>query len=241
MAHPNFKQEDIKGVNFKGIEQKLKGRSSKAPWEQEKGWRSKPLTVGIPLGIKRTKATKSADARIQGKVNRHDDVHYKIEHSVPGSHIIVGDLHYRPICDVIQETFSSDPASERFHYHPYEETWECGSTPPGTPPERVYGELYSPKAWIDEDRKIQFVSLPEDDPDKDIPQVIAAMSIASDATKLGQFGASKAWPVYVFFGNQSKYERNNPSAYAAHHVAYLPSVSHWFLPLNRCSQCTAAR
>jgi len=51
------------------------------------------------------------------------------------------------------------------------------------------------------------------------------MSIASDATKLGQFGASKAWPVYVFFGNQSKYERNRPSAYAAHHVAYLPSVS----------------
>ena len=224
MTHPNFRQEDLAGVNFRTIEKKLKGRSSKAPWEQEKGWRSKPLTIGIPLGIKRTKATKSADARIQAKVNRHDDVHYKIEHSIPGSHIIVGDLHYRPICDVIKETFSSDPASKRFHYHPYKETWEPTNAPPGSPPERVYGELYSSQAWIDEDRKIQFVSLPKDETDKDIPRVVAAMLIASDATKLGQFGASKAWPVYIFFGNQSKYERNKPSAYAAHHVAYLPSV-----------------
>jgi hypothetical protein len=105
-----------------------------------------------------------------------------------------------------------------------------GSTPPGTPPECVYGELYSSKAYIDKDRKIQFVSLPEDDPDKDIPQVIAAMSIASDATKLGQFRVSKAWPVYIFFGNQSKYEQNKPSAYATHHVTHLPSVSHLVPP-----------
>ena len=45
MAHPDFKQEDIIGVNFRSIEEKLKGRSSKASWEQEKGWRSKPLTI----------------------------------------------------------------------------------------------------------------------------------------------------------------------------------------------------
>ena len=226
MNHPDFKQEEIAGVNFQAIEGKLKGRSSKAPWEQEKGWRSKPLTIGVPLGIKRTKATKSADARIQAKVNRHDDGHYKIEHSIPGCHIIAGDLHYRPICDVIKETFSSDPSAKQFHYHPYKENWERPNGPSETQQERVYGELYSSQAWIDEDRKIQFVSLPEDDPDKDVPRAVAAMAIASDATKLGQFGPSKAWPVYIFFGNQSKYERNKPKAYAAHHVAYLPSVSY---------------
>ena len=60
--------------------------------------------------------------------------------------------------------------------------------------------------------------------------MVAGISIALDATKLGQFGTSKAWPVYIFFGNQSKYERNKPSAYAAHHVAYLPSVSHKVFP-----------
>jgi len=169
MSHPNFKQEEIAGVNFQAIEEKLKGRSSRAPWEQEKGWRSKPVTIGIPLGIKRTKATKSADSRIQAKVNQHDDVHYRTEHSIPGCHVTIGDLHYRPVCDVIRETFASDPAAKRFHYHPYNETWERPGAPPGTPPERVYGELYSSQAWINEDRKIQFVSLPEEDPDKDIP------------------------------------------------------------------------
>lgn len=226
MNHPNFKQEEIAGVNFQGIETKLKGCSSKAPWEQEKGWQSKPLTIGVPLGIKRTKATKSADACIQAKVNHYGDSHYKVEHSIPGCHVITGDLHYRPICDVIRETFSSDPSAKQFHYHPYNESWEQPNTPPGAPQERVYGELYLSQAWIDEDRKIQFVSLPEDDPDKNIPRAVAAMLVASDATKLGQFGTSKAWPVYIFFGNQSKYERNKPKAYAAHHVAYLPSVSH---------------
>ena len=90
----------------------------------------------------------------------------------------------------------------------------------------MYGELYSSQAWIDEDWKIQFISVPEDDPDKDIPRVVAAMLIASDATKLGQFGTSKAWPVYFFFGNQSKYKHGKPKAYAAHHIAYLPSVSY---------------
>ena len=226
MNHPNFKQEEIVGVNFRTIEKKLKGCSSKAPWEQEKGWRSKPITIGIPLGIKWTKATKSADVHTQAKVNWHDDIQYKIEHSIPGCHVIAGDLHYRPICDVIKETFSSDPAAKQFHYHPYNETWERPSAPPDTPPERVYGELYSSQAWINEDRKIQFIPLPEDDPDKDIPRVVAAMLVASDATKLGQFGTSKAWPVYIFFGNQSKYKHGKPKAYAAHHIAYLPSVSY---------------
>ena len=56
--------------------------------------------------------------------------------------------------------------------------------------------------------------------------------VASDATKLGQFGTAKAWPVYLFFGNQSKYERNEPKAYAAHHIAYLPSVSYLDFPLS---------
>ena len=38
MGRPDFKQEEIVGVNFQAIEKQLKGRSSKTPWEQEKGW-----------------------------------------------------------------------------------------------------------------------------------------------------------------------------------------------------------
>ncbi|TFK62834.1 hypothetical protein BDN72DRAFT_902894 [Pluteus cervinus] len=47
----------------------------------------------------------------------------------------------------------------------------------------------------------------------------------SDATRVAQFGQAKLWPIYVFFGNQSKYDRGRPSARAAHNLAFLPSVS----------------
>jgi hypothetical protein len=42
-----------------------------------------PHSWDLP-GIKQIKATKSADAQIQGKANQYHDIHYKIEHSVPG-------------------------------------------------------------------------------------------------------------------------------------------------------------
>ena len=229
LNHPSFHQEDILGVNFRAIEQKLKGYTRKAPWEQEKGWRSKPITISIPRGVKQTKAVKATDTRTQARVARHGDTISRDENTVPGSNVVAGDLHYRPICEVIREVFSTDPSSKRFHYHPYEETWIPNGDPDATP-ERVYGELYSSQAWIEEDRKIQFAPLLPDDPDKDLPRAIAALHLASDGTKLGHFGTAKAWPVYAFFGNQSKYERGQPSAHAAHHLAYLPSV-HPIVPL----------
>ncbi|KII83440.1 hypothetical protein PLICRDRAFT_58395 [Plicaturopsis crispa FD-325 SS-3] len=43
----------------------------------------------------------------------------------------------------------------------------------------------------------------------------------SDATHVAQFGQSKLWPVYGYFGNQSKYTRCKPSSRAAHHVAFV--------------------
>ncbi|KAI0647705.1 hypothetical protein C8Q79DRAFT_999321 [Trametes meyenii] len=44
----------------------------------------------------------------------------------------------------------------------------------------------------------------------------------SDSTHLADFGTASLWPIYVQFGNQSKYERAKPSARACHHAAYIP-------------------
>ena len=38
-----------------------------------------------------------------------------------------------------------------------------------------------------------------------LERVIAGLMFWSDATYLAQFGNASAWPVYLFFGNQSKY------------------------------------
>lgn len=53
---------------------------------------------------------------------------------------------------------------------------------------------------------------------------LAALMIYSDGTHLAQFGSASLCPLYAFFGNQSKYDRAKPSHFAAHHVAYMPSV-----------------
>jgi len=54
--------------------------------------------------------------------------------------------------------------------------------------------------------------------------IVAAMMLWSDSTHLANFGTASLWPVYLFFGNQSKYTHTKPTSYAAHHVAYLPTV-----------------
>ncbi|KIK72621.1 hypothetical protein PAXRUDRAFT_798128, partial [Paxillus rubicundulus Ve08.2h10] len=46
----------------------------------------------------------------------------------------------------------------------------------------------------------------------------------SDATHLAQFGQAKAWPIYLFFGNLSKYLRGSPSLGACHPIAFIPDL-----------------
>ena len=46
----------------------------------------------------------------------------------------------------------------------------------------------------------------------------------SDATHLTNFGTAKLWPIYLFFGNLSKYVRSRPSSGACNHLTYIPSV-----------------
>ena len=50
------------------------------------------------------------------------------------------------------------------------------------------------------------------------------MMVWSDSTHLAEFGNASLWPIYLFFGNQSKYSRAKPTDFAAHHIAYMPKV-----------------
>jgi hypothetical protein len=95
-----------------------------------------------------------------------------------------------------------DDAAKGFHWHPFEQYWT-----PAVPwkigfPERVHDELYCSPAWIEADRKLQ--SSPRE-PGCKLPRVIAGFMFWSDATHVAQFGQAKLWPVYAYFGNQSKY------------------------------------
>ncbi|KAG2046631.1 hypothetical protein BDR06DRAFT_985499 [Suillus hirtellus] len=58
-----------------------------------------------------------------------------------------------------------------------------------------------------------------------LERVIAGLMFFSDATHLANFGTAKAWLLYLYFGNLTKYVRSSPRSGACHLVGFLPSVS----------------
>jgi hypothetical protein len=201
LTREDFNASDLKGVNFSAIEEALRGRSSTGQWEQMRGWRTSDLVIGFPLGVTRTADVRRADAARAGRLRRGiPEPLPSTVAPVSGYPLSISGFHHRPICEVIRETFSQDPAARSFHYHPFEQTYHS-PTNPTLPTERVCDELYTSDAWLREDAKIQMARIDPSKPEQDLPRVVAAMMLWSDETVLNPFGQNKAWPVYIFFGN----------------------------------------
>ena len=96
--------------------------------------------------------------------------------------------------------------------------------PPDAPPERLWSEVYNSDALNREHQAIQALPRnPEDAPT--VEYVAGPILLYSDSTHATNFGNASLWPAYLFFLNLTKYIRERPSAYAAHHLAYIPTVS----------------
>ena len=159
------------------------------------GFRVASITIEVPTG-------KSSDSETSRP------------YSVPG-------LRYRKLLNVIKTAFQ-DPLSSYFHLTPFS---LMHRSPVTGVEQRVYGELYQSDAFIKEHHRVQNRSRPPpDDPGCKLEKVIAALMFWSDSTHLANFGTAKLWPIYLFFGNLSKYIRSRPSSGACHHLAYIPSV-----------------
>ena len=224
LTRTDFKASDLDGVNLNKIEGELRGRSSRGQWEQTRGWRKSDLVIGIPKGIKRTAAVRREDAARDARRRGAPEPPPSKVTPIPGAQVTIPGFSHRSICEVIQETFSQDPAARTFHYHPYEQTYHPPSDP-SHPTERVYDEVFTSDAWLHEDAKVQMARIDPSKPEQDLPRAIAAMMFWSDETVLNPFGQNKAWPVYFFFGNQPKAERAKPTAGGGRHLAYLPQVT----------------
>ncbi|KIJ10083.1 hypothetical protein PAXINDRAFT_86590, partial [Paxillus involutus ATCC 200175] len=85
----------------------------------------------------------------------------------------------------------------------------------------VYGELFTSSAFLEVHRKLQESPA---EPECDLPRRIIALMFWSDATQLTSFGNAKLWPVYMYLGNISKYERCQPSSHLCAHTAYLQTL-----------------
>jgi hypothetical protein len=145
-------------------------------------------------------------------------------------------LFYRKPLEVIKSVFQS-PASKKFHYTPFELYQQCPLGPSETEPvsDCLHSELYNSLAFINEHNRVQEDQwkkqrLNPDDAMLKVPCALAGMMLWSDATRVGNWGDQSMWPIYLYFGNQSKYEHAKPSAYASNHIAYIPKVSYLLLP-----------
>jgi len=149
----------------------------------------------------------------------HADVNIKVpsgsKHVAPQTLSIPG-LYYCQIVPLIKEAFES-PISLQFHLSPFK---LFRKHPTRDDSERIYSEMYDSDVFLDEHDKVQ--RSPTDDAMCKREKVVAALMFWSDVTHLATFGTAKLWPIYMLFGNLSKYVRCQPNSSAMKHLAYIP-------------------
>jgi Plavaka transposase len=199
ISDPEFRSEDVRDVNWDHIHSKLGTDESDSEWlDEDSGWTRTPVTISVPHQSRRG------------------------VHSVPGvgpRNYTVNDFYHRSLVSVIREKITGLGERHQFHFEPYELHWQRVNL---VDPVRVQGELYTSPAFVDANRELQ--DLPGE-PGCDLPRVIAALMFWSDATQLTAFGNAKLWPLYMFFGNESKYRRCKPTCHLCEHIAYFQTVS----------------
>ena len=197
MSDPEFKQDDIRNVNWDHVNEKL-GADDAGEWlDEDAGWTSTPVSISVPFQPRRGMSSPvGACPRIY----------------------TVGEFHHRKLVSVIKEKIAGLKSSHQFHFEPYELHWHPAHL---SEPVRVQGELYSSPAFINAHQDLQNS---QGEPGCDLPRVVAALMYFSDTTHLTAFGNAKLWPLYQFFGNDSKYPRCKPTAHLCEHVAYFLTV-----------------
>ncbi|THV02869.1 hypothetical protein K435DRAFT_962835 [Dendrothele bispora CBS 962.96] len=143
---------------------------------------------------------------------------YPSETSAP--HFSINEVWYRKPMDAIRASFE-EQVFFSYHLQPFKWFWKRSYD--GTV-ERVYGEAYTSDraAHFQRDLYNRLPVPPLGEPR--VEDVIVWIMLWSDSTHLAQFGTASLWPIYMYIGNLSKYIRVKPSLFAAHHLAYIPSL-----------------
>jgi hypothetical protein len=147
------------------------------------------------------------------------DIPTKSKEDRPQPYTIPG-FYYRPLVEVIRTAFT-DAQARAFHLLPFKRLWK---DPLDGHEERILDELYTSDVWLEAQDDLH--KLPRQ-PGCSLERVIAGLMLFSDATHLANFGMAKAWPLYLYFGNLTKYMRSQPQSGVCHLVGFLFSVSLW--------------
>jgi Plavaka transposase len=202
IGHPEFRPEDVAGLNWHSIDAQLSGDrpfdslNGEGSWQDERAdgdWVRTPITIKVPF-------------------------HKRMLH--PGEKVFdAGILHHRKLVSVIRERITSTSTHPHLHFEPYGLYWQPKES---SEPVRVHGELYTSEAFIEAHHELQSATR---EPGCDLARVVVGLMFASDGTQLANFSNAKLSPVYLGFGNESKDRRSKPSCQAFEHIAYFETVS----------------
>ena len=123
---------------------------------------------------------------------------------------------HRNLMSVIREKVQDPEHFARFHTEPYELLFQPDEE---TSPSRVHGELYTSDAFLEAHQEVQ-----NGPGEPGLERVVVALMFASDATQLTKFTDAKLWPLYLAFGNDSKYLRTKPGSGLMNPVAFFEQV-----------------
>ncbi|KAI1786641.1 hypothetical protein LXA43DRAFT_897608 [Ganoderma leucocontextum] len=202
---PGFSSDDLEGFSAKKAERALEvWVNPSGVFSGDDGWHK--ASVEIPLPKSGAK--------------------YKSEECAP-TFTVTGVIHRRLlplIKGVIQDAASR--FSTVYHWLPHRKFW---IPPPSPSKPALYTDCYNSNAMLEADAEIRRKPRAAGDA-LSVEYVVLPLLLWSDATLLSNFGSATLWPIYLYFGNLSKYVRGRPTEFAAHHLAYIPGV-------RRCPKC----
>ncbi|RPD71051.1 hypothetical protein L226DRAFT_469154 [Lentinus tigrinus ALCF2SS1-7] len=214
------------------LEQWLNTRDLFVP---QHGWYESSVSMPVP----KTKMS-FASEEAAPQITIHGVVHRRLLDLIIGivsdpASRFVNDYHWipnrmywnPPRCQRSRVDTPSSPCPSSIHTPtpaPSHSPSRSASPPPSPPPPlRVLTDCYNSDAMLDEDEKIRKMPrIAGDAPE--VEYAVLPLLLWSDETCLSNFGMAKLWPIYMYFGNISKYVRGCPTEFAAHHVAYIPSL-----------------
>ncbi|KAG8919545.1 hypothetical protein FRC01_001237 [Tulasnella sp. 417] len=197
LLHPRFKATDVEEYNIKRTDSIIVN--------------STDIRTQSPLQVSTSGEWTETSVRIDVPLSTK-------ESQLPALPIQISGLHYRKLTTVIKTSLSNPSTMKKVHLEPYRSFWKQ----PGTgATERVFDEVYTSDAMLEAHDALQ--RQPRE-PGCDLERVVLALLFASDATHPTNFGQAKLWPLYMAFGNISKYDRCKPGLSLMEHVAYFPSI-----------------
>lgn len=123
----------------------------------------------------------------------------------------VSGLVHRSLTEIIKAVWSSEDSTD-FQFVPFQQVW---TRSPSGNDEHVLGELYTSDVFNDAYEVLQ--NQPPE-PGYQLECIICVLMLYSDLMHLANFGDASLWPLYLFFGYQSKYVHASPALGSCYEV-----------------------